>query len=724
MTALLAPDTAAGVTDAKPGRAFPLGATVTADGTNFAVASDLADGMLLCLFDADGSEHRVPMVDYDAGVWHALVPGVGPGQRYGFRATGPWDPGRGHLCVETKLLLDPYARAIDGTVTFGPEVLAHADGDPASPSPLDSAGSVPRSVVVDPAFDWGDDAGPGYGYADTIFYELHVKGFTRQHPAVPPDERGTYAGLAHDAVVEHLVTLGVTAVELLPVHHSVPEAFLVARGLTNYWGYNTIGFLAPHVGYSAAGHRGQLGGQVAEFKAMVKRLHAAGLEVILDVVFNHTAEAGPLGPSLCHRGLDNPAYYRLEPDDPSTYIDTTGCGNSLNVGNPVTLRLIMDSLRYWVLDMHVDGFRFDLATALARQDGGFDQTSAFFDLVAQDPVVSQVKLVAEPWDVGQGDSYDLGRFPPLWSEWNGQYRDTMRDFWRGADGRLGAFATRLTGSSDLFGGSRRRPSASVNVLTVHDGFTLRDLVSYDRKHNEANGEDNRDGTDDNRSWNSATPADDGPTTDPAVNALRATRARAMLATLLTSFGPPLLVAGDELGRTQRGNNNAYCQDNEIAWVDWSTVDQSLLDFTRRAIALRRRHPVLRRRRFLTGAETAEIEWFTPAGDPMTGDDWADANARCVAIYLDGSDAPDRDDDGRELVDDDLLVLVDGWWDPIDFVVPATHPPGSWTVELDSADPSGADRMAGAAWGPGDTITVAARSVVVLASRRGTTSAAS
>ncbi len=498
----------------------------------------------------------------------------------------------------------------------------------------------------------------------------------------PPIERGTYSALAHDSVIEHLVELGVTAVELLPVHQSVPEAFLSAAGLTNYWGYNTIGYFAPHEAYSAEARAGRAGGQVDEFKSMVKRFHAAGIDVILDVVFNHTAEGDHLGPSLCHRGLDNPAYYRLDPHDLSKYIDTTGCGNSLNVGSPTTLRLIMDSLRYWISEMHVDGFRFDLATTLARDDGRFDQASSFFDLVSQDPVVSRAKLIAEPWDVGQMDSYSLGQFPPLWSEWNGKYRDTMRDFWRGRDGLLGDFATRLSGSADLFGPSRRRPSASVNLITVHDGFTLRDLVSYNGKHNEANGEDNHDGTDDNRSWNSGV---EGPTDDPQILGLRRRRSRAMIASLMTSFGVPLLLAGDEIGRSQEGNNNAYCQDNKITWVDWSNIDDDLLDFTKRAVAVRTRHPVLRRRRFMTGAAADEVKWFTPSGTTMTGQNWSDPNSRCVAVYLDGSDDPDRDEEGAMLVDSDLLLLVNGWKEPVEFTLPDTRPGATWSIELDSAD---------------------------------------
>src|SRR3984885_6741254 len=486
-----------------------------------------------------------------------------------------------------------------------------AQGDPEAPSAADSAASMPRSLVVaDNPLRWREDARPRHRFSDTVIYELHVEGFTMRDPGIPPELRGTYAGLGHEAAIAHLTDLGVTAVELLPVHESVPEAFLLRRGLTNYWGYNTIGYFAPHQAYSAAVRAGKPGGQVDEFKAMVDALHAAGLEVLLDVVFNHTAEADHLGPTLCFRGLDNPAYYRLDADDRRHYVDTTGCGNSLNAGDPVTLQLIMDSLRYWLTQMRVDGFRFDLATTLGRQDGGFEQVSAFFDLVSQDPVVSRAKLIAEPWDVGQFDSYDLGRFPPLWREWNGKYRDTMRDFWRSHDIGLGEFATRFCGSSDLYAREHRRPTASVNLITVHDGFTLRDLVSYDGKHNEANGESNRDGTSDNRSWNCGA---EGPTADPAILTLRARQSRAMLATLLLSFGVPMMLGGDELGRTQQGNNNAYCQDNEISWVDWSQPDTELQAFASGLVAFRKQHPVFRRRRFLAGAEASELRWFTPAG---------------------------------------------------------------------------------------------------------------
>jgi glycogen operon protein len=568
---------------------------------------------------------------------------------------------------------------------------------------------VQRSLVVDPQFAWSGSRPPRRRYSDTVIYEVHVKGFTMGHPGVPAQLRGTYAGLAHEAAIGYLVDLGVTAVELLPVHQNVPEEFLVERGLTNYWGYNTIGYFAPHSGYSAEVRAGRPAGQVAEFKAMVDALHAAGLEVLLDVVFNHTAEGGPGGPTLCFRGLDNTAYYRLQPGDPSRYVDTTGCGNSLNAGDPVALQLIMDSLRYWLTEMRVDGFRFDLAPTLGRQDGGFDQASAFFDLVGQDPVASRAKLIAEPWDVGQMDSYDLGRFPPLWREWNGKYRDSMRDFWRSHQIGIGEFATRFCGSADLYSGAeRRRPTASVNLITVHDGFTLADLVSYDGKHNEANGEANRDGTDDNRSWNCGT---EGPTGDPAIVALRGRQSRAMLTTLLLSFGVPMLLGGDERGRTQRGNNNAYCQDNEITWFDWSTADGELLAFTRRLIAFRKDHPVFRRRRFLAGTEATELGWFTPAGTPMTAADWADPSALSLAIYLDGSDDPDRAPDGTALLDDDFLVLFNAWWGPLEFVVPGTRDGQTWQAEIDSYDPSAP--AATPPRQPGDRVTVGPRSVTVL-----------
>jgi len=696
-----------------PGSQFPLGATPMADGTNFALASGAAEAVTLCLFDASGTESQVQLADYDAGVWHGFVPGVGPGQAYGYRVTGPYDPGRGLWCNPAKLLLDPYARAVSGEVGFGPEVLGYAMGDPGTPSTLDSAGHMPRCLVVDSEHTWTDGGPLRRRYADTVIYEVHVRGFTMRHPGVPEHVRGTYAGLAHEAAVSYLTGLGVTAVELLPIHQNVPESFLLDRGLTNYWGYNTIGYFAPHSGYSAAVRAGQPGGQVAEFKAMVNALHLAGLEVLLDVVFNHTAEGGVLGPTLCFRGLDNPAYYRLQPSDPSQYVDTTGCGNSLNAGDPLTLALIMDSLRYWLTEMHVDGFRFDLAPTLARQEGGFDQVSAFFDLVSQDPVVSRAKLIAEPWDVGQGDSYDLGRFPPLWREWNGRYRDSMRDYWRSHQVGIGEFATRFCGSSDLYGGpGRRRPTASVNLITVHDGFTLADLVSYDTKHNEANGEANRDGTDDNRSWNCGT---EGPAADPAITTLRQRQSRAMLATLLLSFGVPMLLGGDERGRTQRGNNNAYCQDNDITWFDWSRGDGDLLAFTQRLIAFRKQHPVFRRRRFLAGKEAAELGWYTPAGAPMTEADWADPSALSLAIYLDGADDPDLAEDGTPLLDDDFLVLFNAWWQALDFAIPSTRPGQTWRAEIDTYDPPAVATMPQRQ--ATDLVTVGPRSVTVLRAPR-------
>jgi len=720
------------VNDALPGRPAPLGATPRDGGTNFAVASSVAEAAEVCLFSESGEETRFRLPDYDDGVWHGFVPGdsgSGPGQAYGFRVHGPYNAAQGLRCNPAKLLLDPYARAVRGQVSFGPEVLDYSVDDQDAPSTLDSAGHVPLSLVTDGLFDWGGDARLRRDFADTIIYEIHVKGFTMRHPSVPEPLRGTYAGLAHESVLSYLRDLGVTAVELLPVHQYVPDDFLLQRGLTNYWGYNTIGYFAPYAAYSAAVRAGDVsGGQVSEFKAMVRAMHEAGLEVILDVVFNHTAEGGEGGPSLCFRGLDNTAYYRLDPGHPDQYYDTTGTGNSLNAGNPVALRLIMDSLRYWLTEMHVDGFRFDLAATLARQDGGFSKVSAFFDLVSQDPVVSQAKLIAEPWDVGQMDSYDLGDFPAAWREWNGKYRDSMRDFWRSHQIGLGEFATRFAGSYDLYGDERRRPTASVNLITVHDGFTLRDLVSYDGKHNEANGESNRDGTDDNRSWNSGV---EGDTSDSAVLALRAQRSRAMLCTLLLSFGVPMLLGGDELGRTQGGNNNAYCQDNEISWVDWASLDPDLLSFVRRLVALRRSHPVFRRHRYLTGVEAAELGWFTPAGTPMTVECWNDTEARAIGVYLDGSDAPDVGPDGRLLLDDDFLVLVNAWWEPLEFTIGDCRPemalPGlAWRVEIDTFDlgrvsdgavgadgANGAVGADGAVLRAGERVTVGPRSVVVL-----------
>ena len=678
---------------ARPGNRAYLGATVRDGGVNFAVASTLAESVAVCLFDAEGHETRFDLDDYDAGVWHGFVPDVKPGQAYGYRVNGPFDPKNGLRCNPSKLLLDPYARAIAGGVTYNPALLGHDPDDPAKPGQGDSAPFVPRSLVIDTeGYDWEGDTQLHRRSVDSVIYEVHVKGFTARHPDIPPEIRGTYAGLAHEAATGYLRDLGVTAVELLPVHEYVPEGFLTERGLTNYWGYNTIGFFAPHQGYSAAVRAGHgsgghnTGGQVSEFKDMVKALHRAGIEVILDVVYNHTAEGSENGPTLSFRGLDNGMYYRLVPDDASKYYDTTGTGNSLNAGNPYTLRLIMDSLRYWMSEMHVDGFRFDLAATLGREaDNRFDQYAAFFELVAQDPVIGQAKLIAEPWDVGQADSYGLGQFPAEWREWNGKYRDFMRDFWRSKNVGVADFATRFTGSSDLYGSARRRPTASVNLLTVHDGFTLRDLVSYDDKHNEANGEDNRDGTSDNRSWNCGA---EGPTGDPGINALRARQSRAMLSTLLLSFGLPLLLGGDEIGRTQGGNNNAYCQDNEISWFDWAGADNGLRDYVKRLLTLRREHPAFRRKRFLTGAEAAELGWYNCAGEPVTDEQWADPTMHAIAVYLDGTDAPDDADDGTPLLDDDFLILVNAYWEEVTFTIPPTRQaPQTWFVELDSYDPA-------------------------------------
>jgi isoamylase len=692
-----------------PGTPYPLGATPAEDGTNFAVVSDVADGVTLCLFDAAGHETQLSLTERDAAVWHGLVPGVGHGQRYGYRVSGPYDPSQGLRCNPHKLLLDPYARAIDGTVKLDETILGYVPGEPDSMSQLDSAASTVRGIVTGSAFDWGGDAPPRIPYSDTVIYETHVKGFSRLHPDVPEHLRGTYAGFGAPACLDHLTGLGVTTVELLPVQRHFDEGYLRDNGLSNYWGYMTLGFFAPHGEFSAEVRAGRPEGQVDEFKAMVKALHSAGLEVILDVVFNHTAEGNHLGPTLSFRGFDNAAYYRLVPEDRRYYYDTTGTGNSPNADSPTWLRLLMDSLRYWAAEMHVDGFRFDLAVTLARDHGFFDRLSSFFDLVAQDPVISQVKLIAEPWDVGQPDSYDVGRFPALWSEWNGSYRDTTRDFWRGIDGTLPRMASRLTGSADLYGQSHRRPNASINYVTCHDGFTLRDLVSYDAKHNEANCQGNADGTDDNRSWNCGV---EGPTDDPEVLALRASQSRALLATLMLSLGVPMLLGGDEIGRTQGGNNNAYCQDNETSWYDWSRVDEDLLGFARGLVAIRRRHPVLRRRRFATGAQAEDIRWLTPCGLPMTESDWNAGWTRSIEVYFDGRHDADVGETGKLEVDDDLLVLVNGWWEELCFVLPDVGVPRTWARVLDTSS-ARIDLEGSGHFAAGDELPVGPRSVILL-----------
>jgi isoamylase len=672
-----------------PGTSYPLGASWDGWGTNFALFSEVAERVELCLFDSDGTETRVELTEVDGFVWHGYLPGTGPGQRYGYRVHGPWVPSRGLRCAPSKLVLDPYAKAIEGEVTWDESLFDYSWSNPREPNTTDSARFMPKNVVINPFFDWGNDRPPRTPYHETVIYEAHVRGLTLRHPEIPQEQRGTYAGLAHPAVIEHLRRLGVTAVELMPVHQFVPEQTLIARGLTNYWGYNTIGFLAPHNRYSSAGQRGE---QVGEFKSMVRALHQAGIEVILDVVYNHTAEGDHMGPTLSWRGIDNAAYYRLDDSAPWRYLDYTGCGNSLNVRHPHSLQLVMDSLRYWILEMHVDGFRFDLASALARELHDVDRLSAFFDLVQQDPVVSQVKLIAEPWDVGEG-GYQVGNFPPLWMEWNGKYRDTVRDFWRGRPATLPEFASRLTGSSDLYEASGRRPVASVNFITCHDGFTLRDLVSYDRKHNEANGEDNRDGTDDNRSWNCGA---EGPSQDPAIEHLRARQQRNLLVTLFLSQGVPMLLAGDETGRTQGGNNNAYCQDNEVSWLDWTrgTSEHDLLMFAQRLARLRRRHPVFRRRRFFLGQPQApgdgpgDIVWLTPAGDEMTESDWRAGYAKSVAVYLNGEAITEPDPRGDPVTDDKFLLLFNAGAGPITFTLPGERLAPSWEIVIDTTSADG------------------------------------
>ncbi|MCQ8194558.1 glycogen debranching protein GlgX [Streptomyces rugosispiralis] len=706
-----------------PGQAYPLGATYDGAGTNFAVFSEAAVRIELCLLHDDGSETAVELRESDAFVRHAYLPGIMPGQRYGFRAHGPYEPEIGHRCNSAKLLLDPYAKAISGRVDWGEEVYGYHFGRPDKRNDLDSAPHTMASVVVNPYFDWGDDRPPRTDYHRTVIYEAHVKGLTMRHPRLPEELRGTYAALAHPAIIEHLTELGVTTLELMPVHQFVHDHRLADAGLANYWGYNTIGFFAPHNAYASWGDRGQ---QVLEFKSAVRALHQAGIEVILDVVYNHTAEGNHLGPTLSFRGLDNASYYRLT-DDRRYYMDTTGTGNSLLMRSPHVLQLIMDSLRYWVTEMHVDGFRFDLAATLARQFHEVDRLSSFFDLVQQDPVVSQVKLIAEPWDVGEG-GYQVGNFPPLWTEWNGKFRDTVRDLWRGEPRTLAEFASRLTGSSDLYQGDGRRPLASVNFVTCHDGFTLRDLVSYDEKHNEANGESNQDGESYNRSWNCGV---EGDTDDPAVRKLRERQMRNFIATLMVSQGVPMLSHGDEFGRTQGGNNNAYCQDNEVSWVRWPDhakgqdgewEDRSaleLLSFTRSLVWLRRDHPVFRRRRFFHGRpvegthdELSDIAWFTHEGEEMTPRDWQAAHAKSLAVFLNGSAISEPGARGEPITDDSFLLLFNAHHEPLDFVVPIDHGK-QWQVIVDTAVAAGVEPGSGSKVAAGDRLTLVDRSLMVL-----------
>jgi isoamylase len=700
-----------------PGDPYPLGATFDGVGTRFSVVSSVAEAVELCLFEPDGTEERVNLPERDGDVWHAELPDVQPGQRYGFRVHGPWAPDQGLRCNPAKLLLDPYAKAIEGDIRWDEAVYGHHWADPDQRNDTDSAPYVPRSVVINPFFDWDGDRPLRTPWADTIIYETHVRGATIRHPDVPEELRGTYGGLSHPAFVAHLQHLGVTAVELLPIHQFVHDARLVDQGLTNYWGYNSIGFLAAHNGYAS---RGQAGEQVQEFRQMVRELHAAGIEVLLDVVYNHSGEGNHLGPTLSFKGLDNPMYYRLAEEDRRMYFDYTGTGNTLNMRSPHTLQLVMDSLRWWATEMHVDGFRFDLASTLARSLHEVDRLSAFFDIVQQDPVISQVKLIAEPWDLGEG-GYQVGNFPPQWAEWNGIYRDEVRDFWRGEHPGVGELAQRLTGSSDLYESDGRHPHASINFVTAHDGFTLADLTSYDERHNEANGEDNRDGESYNRSWNCGV---EGPTDDPAVNALRARQRRNILTTLLLSQGVPMVLGGDEMGRTQQGNNNAYCQDNEISWYDWEPQDEDLLAFTSAVVAYRSAHPLFRRRRFFQGrlirdpdhrAELPDIAWFSPDGSEMTDEQWQDHQAQALAVFLNG-DLVEQDRRGEPVIDDRLLLLLNSGADTVPFTLPPVDFGEVWTVDVDTdsgtvgGDDPVTHKAPGAVDVPGRTIVVLRRTL--------------
>ncbi|HZD39686.1 MAG TPA: glycogen debranching protein GlgX [Terriglobales bacterium] len=664
-----------------PGHPYPLGAVYDGAGTNFSLFSEIAERVELCLFDKEGNETRVDMPEVTGYCWHGYLPTVEPGQRYGFRVHGPWDPVNGHRCNPAKLLLDPYAKAIDGQVRWDDALFPYRfRNGPDARDDRDSAAFMPRCVVHQPHFDWDGDRRLHLPWHETIIYETHIKGLTATHPDVPSELRGTYAGLAQPSVLEYLKRLGITAVELMPVHHFVHDKRLMDRGLRNYWGYNSVGYFAPHSEYASDKRPAAA---VAEFKQMVKTLHQAGIEVILDVVYNHTAEGNHLGPVFNFKGIDNAYYYRLT-DDRRYYMDYTGTGNSLNMRNPHVLQLIMDSLRYWVLEMHVDGFRFDLASTLARELHDVDRLSAFFDLIQQDPVVSQVKLIAEPWDVGEG-GYQVGNFPPVWTEWNGRYRDCVRDFWRGENQKLGEFASRITGSSDLYENTSRLPYASINFVTAHDGFTLNDLVSYNEKHNEANGEENRDGESHNRSWNGGV---EGHADDLDVLDLRRRQKRNFLATLLLSQGVPMLLGGDEIGRTQQGNNNAYCQDNEISWYDWKNTDEDLLAFCQRLIRCRREHPVFRRRRWfheqpIHGSEVKDIAWFTMEGEQMAEEDWGQGFAKSLGVFLNGETIPNPNPRGEPVVDDSFYMIFNAHHEPLDFTLPGTDWGELWVKELDT-----------------------------------------
>ena len=701
-----------------PGEPFPLGATWDGNGVNFALYSENAESVELCLFNSttgDG-EQRIKVKEMTHHIWHCYLPGLKPGQLYGYRVHGPYDPPNGDRFNPNKLLLDPYAKAISGTIQwsdamFGYE-MGHKDQD-LSFSTTDSAPNVPKSIVVDPTFNWEDDKPLKIPYHRTIIYETHVKGFTKQHPDIPENIRGTYAGLCHPVTIKYLQELGITAIELMPVHHFITDRYLHDKGLTNYWGYNSIGYFAPDARFCSGDPASGI--QVNEFKQMVKEFHRAGIEVILDVVYNHTGEGNHMGPTVCFRGVDNKSYYRLT-EDKRYYMDYTGTGNTLNTTMPPVLRLIMDSLRYWILEMHVDGFRFDLASTLARELHEVDRLGSFFDIIHQDPIISQVKLIAEPWDVGEG-GYQVGNFPPGWAEWNGKYRDCMRDLWRGADSMLAEFAERSTGSSDLYKDDYRKPQAGINFITAHDGFTLHDLVTYNEKHNEANGEDNKDGESHNRSWNCGV---EGETEDPNINALRAKQKRNLLTTLFLSQGVPMIVAGDEFSRTQKGNNNAYCQDNEISWLDWRNADMELLDYTRKLIRFYRSHPVFSRKRWfkgrpIHGTQVEDIAWFHPSGEEMSEENWNSDVARSLAVYLNGKALRMTAPDGTTIVDDSFLIVLNAADHAVEFQLPPERYGTAWSRVIDTA--SGTIQEDGATIDAGNSITTADRSVTVLVLKR-------
>ncbi len=701
----------------RPGDDYPLGATWDGRGANFALFSQNAESVELCLFDQDGNlETSLKLPEYTNQVWHGYLPGIQPGQLYGYRVHGPYNPEMGLRFNPAKLLLDPYAKAISGTFQWDDALFGYVINDKAADlakDERDSAPFAPKSIVIDPVYDWEGDYPLRIPYSQTVIYETHVRGLTICHPEVPPEVRGTFAGLATAPIIKYLQSLGITAVELMPIHHFVADRYLLQKGLTNYWGYNSIGFFAPHAPYSS---QGMLGQQVNEFRDMVKALHRAGIEVILDVVYNHTAEGNHLGPTIAFRGLDNQAYYRLVDTDRRYYMDYTGTGNTLNMMNPNVLQLIMDSLRYWIQEMHVDGFRFDLAASLARELHDVDRLGAFFDIIHQDPVISQVKLIAEPWDVGEG-GYQVGRFPPGWTEWNGKYRDTVRDYWRGADGSLAEFAYRFSGSSDLYETSGRKPTASINFVTAHDGFTLNDLVSYNEKHNEANGEDNRDGESFNRSWNCGV---EGLIDDPDIVKLRQRQQRNFLATLFLSQGVPMLSGGDEFGRTQLGNNNPYCQDNVVTWYDWAQMDQDLLSFTRQLIQFRQEHPAFRRSKWLRaqplpGRNAGDIGWFTPEGDKMTEEDWASGFAKTMAVYLNGKGMDQTDELGKPVKDDSFYLLFNAHDQPIEFTIPKINGDKRWSKLLDTCQSGFADGMD--SYAVGDRVEVEGRCLILLSNAR-------